>query len=167
MKILNLQTFNRLVLHNHNTRMFKLIGLDIGKKHIGIAITDELKSIAFPFECYERKYNEDAYFSHASTYFSKLIQDHKICGIIVGFPIMDDGKAATLCNDIINFIQHLQITEIPSTMWNENGSTVAARSYSRQFSNRKTVFVKNKDSLAASFILQSYLNYSYKYDNPL
>jgi putative Holliday junction resolvase len=63
----------------------KILSIDFGTKKIGLAITNIDRSIAFPFEIYQRK-NLD----YDIQYFLNLIDKHKIAGMIIGVALIDD-----------------------------------------------------------------------------
>lgn len=159
MKIFSLEGFRRHMRSQHASR---LMGIDYGTKKIGISISDESQQQAFPYQhdyVMKQSLERTDAIKHASDYFSRVIVDYDIGGVVVGFPL-HDGKLTPLCHQIIDFIQHVTVPDgVISTMWDEHETTVAARAHLKNLSGRQSVFMKNKDKVAATFILQSYLNY--------
>ena len=133
----------------------RLIGLDIGTKHIGIAICDDKRKIATPFKTLD-------YIN-----MSRLIDDLKIIidendikGMIVGYPINMDGslgKSAQSVNDKTKIIS--ETIDIYICLWDERLSTSGSFNIE---SNLDIKFAKRKkkiDEKAASFILQGAIDY--------
>ena len=166
MHIVQFQSFYKLLTYKKPVKGL-LLGLDVGTKRIGLSISDPSHKLAFPLTTYERLYLEGRMSSnalnHLTEYMNTITKKHSISGIVVGFPLLSDGTASPLCHEIIHLMQVIECTDSPhliTTMWNENGSTAAARSYYKRFANNnRKEFLNNKDSLAAAFILQSYMNY--------
>jgi putative holliday junction resolvase len=103
---------------------------------------------------------------HASQYFSRLVAEHQIGAIVVGYPLREDGSPSKLCDEIIQFMLKLDVASHNTaindpicTMWDEFGSTATARRYISNFSSKRSVVLKQKDTVAASVILQSFLDF--------
>lgn len=141
----------------------RLLGLDVGQKTFGIALSDETRSIATPLKTiFRKKLKEDMH------EIKQIIQDYTISGMIVGWPLNMDGSEGPRCQatkDLINTmiddyaLQTYTDDEMPVLFWDERLSTHAMeKSLIREHdTNRK----KRKiliDQLAAQFFLQSFLD---------
>lgn len=93
-----------------------------------------------------------------------LSSERKIAGFVVGLPLFETGELTPLSREIMELVEKLSVIsdlnndECMCTFWNECNTTVRARSIISKFSRRRSVLVKNKDTVAASIILQSYLD---------
>ena len=140
---------------NKITKKSRLIGLDLGTKRIGIAICDELQSIATPFKTIQKdnfaKFLDELKF---------IIKENNIEGIIVGNPINMDGtmgpSAQSVSDVCVNISKDI---DIPLCLWDERLSTVGAFNLSSQLDINVSKKIKKIDQNAAAFILQGALDY--------
>ncbi len=133
----------------------QILCLDIGMVRIGIAKSDELEIIASPLEVYKRtnSINNDA------KYIASLVKTKDIGLVVVGLPLKMDGSCGSSVDMVNEFVEKLKkFTDVPIVMQDERFSTVSATNIllegnvSRQ--KRKGVV----DKLAATIILQSFLD---------
>jgi putative holliday junction resolvase len=133
----------------------RLMGIDPGRKRIGIAISDENKIIATP---YTTLIKND--YSKFISELKKIIKENDIKGIIVGNPINLDGspsKSSQSAKDLtINLSK--DITE-NITMWDERLSSRGAFNLSNNLDINTSKKVKKLDENSAQFILQGALDY--------
>ena len=80
----------------------RLIGIDPGKKNIGVAICDEKKVVATPFETL-KKIKFDSLLSQIN----KIIEENNIKGIVVGQPINMDGSYGHSAQSVNDFVSLL------------------------------------------------------------
>ena len=140
---------------NKITKKSRLIGLDLGTKRIGIAICDELQSIATPFKTIQKdnfaKFLDELKF---------IIKENNIEGIIVGNPINMDGtlgpSAQSVSDVCVNISKDI---DIPLCLWDERLSTIGAFNLSSQLDINVSKKIKKIDQNAAAFILQGALDY--------
>ena len=128
-----------------------LIGLDLGTKTIGVAISDGLRSVATPVETIKRaKFNLDR------QQLEVHINTRDIKGLILGLPRNMDGSEGPRCQSTRAFARNLSshIT-IPIGFWDERLSTSAVQ---RFLINDADITRKQRkkiiDKLAAAYILQ-------------
>ena len=133
----------------------RLIGLDLGTKRVGVAISDNKRKIATPMETIEYK-NMDFLLEKLK----QIIKENYIFGIIIGNPISMDGSlgiSAQSINDKAKVIS--KEVNILTTLWDERLSTSGSFNISSnldiKFKDRK----KNIDAKAAAFILQGAIDY--------
>lgn len=136
----------------------RILGLDIGSVRIGIAQSDELEIIASPLEVYKRtnSINNDA------KYISSIVTKNNIGKIVVGLPLKLDGSASTSVDMVNEFVEKIKkFTDIEIVLQDERLSTVTASKIliegNVRRENRKGVV----DKIAATIILQNYLDKNY------
>ena len=133
----------------------RLMGIDPGRKRIGVAISDENKIIATPYTTLiKNKYSEFL------KEIIKIFNENQIKGIVVGNPINMDGsygKSSQSAKDTaINLADKFNI---PVCLWDERLSTVGAFNMSSELDINVSKRVKDIDKFAAAFILQGALDY--------
>ena len=139
----------------NQSKKTRLIGLDLGSKKIGVAICDERRSIATPFQTIN-KISINKFINELK----EIIVKNDIGGIIIGNPINMDGslgRSAQSVNDISKIIS--KSINLPVCLWDERLSTVGAFNLSSQLDVNISKRVKNIDQNAAAFILQGALDY--------
>lgn len=136
-----------------------LMGLDIGKKRIGVAISDGTWTIASPLETIER-----TTFSYVLQYLKIKIKDLSIIGIIVGLPLNMNGSQGRSVQSVRHFVYNL-IKEIslPILLWDERLSTFAAEEALLEANLSRSKRALLTDKVAAAIILQTFLD---KIHNP-
>lgn len=135
---------------------YKTMALDLGERRIGIALSDLMGIIASGLETYERKgLQADC------EYISKLVSKHGVKEIVMGLPKNMDGTSGERVDKTYAFAEELKkLVDAKIVFYDERLTTVAAEKLlisadvSRQ--KRKTVI----DKLAATIILQDYLNFN-------
>ena len=130
------------------------MALDIGSVRIGIAMTDELCIIASPYETYVRKN-----FSDDLKYIAKLIKEKCVSLVICGLPVSIDGSENKQTEYTRGFAEKLKsMINIPLEYIDERYSTKAAQDIWLEANMRRDKSKSNIDKIAASIILQNYLN---------
>ena len=105
-------------LHSNNS----LIGLDLGTKTIGVAVSDTILSVATPIKTIKRKK-----FSADADQLLRIISIKNCCGVVVGLPKNMDGSEGPRAQSTRAFARNLSAkTQLPITFWDERLSTVAA-----------------------------------------
>lgn len=131
-----------------------LIGLDLGDKTIGVAISDSLLSIASPHETIRRrKFGLDA------ARLLEIAAERNVGGIILGLPRNMDGSEGPRCQSTRAFARNLErLTELPIGYWDERLSTVAAEKALLEADASRKRRAEVIDNIAASYILQGVLD---------
>ncbi len=132
----------------------RIMGFDVGTKTIGVAISDESWLIAQPFCVIKR-----GSFSKDLEEILRLIEEHSIKMIIVGMPVNMNGTLGPRSEETQRFIDKIKDkVPVPVETWDERLSTAAVTRVliegDTSRAKRKTVV----DKLAASYILQGYLD---------
>ena len=132
----------------------RVIGLDIGEKRIGVALSDPLWIMASALTVIERK-TDDA----AIKQIIDLACENEVERIVVGLPRSLDGSLGTQAQRVQSFVESLKRqTQLPIDTWDERLSTVAAERMMIEAGTKRDKRKKHRDSLAAAFILQGYLD---------
>ena len=133
----------------------RLLGIDLGTKRIGIAISDYNQKIATPLQTLDK--------SKQGKLIDKLeniITENDIKGIIIGNPINMDGtygKSSQSAKDTaINISNKI---DIPVSLWDERLSTVGAFNLSSELDINVRKRERDIDKFDAAFILQGALDY--------
>ena len=136
----------------------RLMGIDPGKKRVGIAISDENKIIATPYTTILR----DRY-SEFLKEIKKIVDENQIKGIVIGNPINMDGSSSQSSQSAKDLAINLSkdITE-NVTLWDERLSSQGAFNLSSDLASNTTKRVSKLDQNSAQFILQGVLDYLVK-----
>jgi len=129
--------------------MTRSLGLDIGDKRIGVALSDPGGILASPFTIINRI--DDAVDIEAIT---SIVNQQQVEQIIVGLPRSMDGSIGKQAQKVETFVRKLSgHTEIPVEFRDERLSTVSAKRLMQAANTKKT----RDDAIAAAIILQGYL----------
>lgn len=131
----------------------KLLGLDLGTKTIGVAISDGMRYSATPLETIKRqKFTQDA------ERLVQLIAENQAVGIVLGLPLNMDGSEGPRAQSTRAFARNLaQKIVIPIAFWDERLSTAAVTRTLIEADTRRDKRAEVVDKLAASYILQGAL----------
>lgn len=132
----------------------RILGLDIGDKRIGLAITDELGMTAQPIGKIDR--------SQTNADFERIIEvakEYDAASIVAGLPKRLDGSYSPQTEKVEVFIAKLKgQTDIPVHTWDERLTTKSAEATLIQGNVRRKARRKVIDSMAAQIMLQHYLD---------
>jgi len=129
------------------------LGLDIGDKRIGVALSDPDGILASPLTIINRK--EERLDIEAIT---NIVNQHQVRQIIIGLPRSMDGSIGKQAEKVKAFTQKLcQHTQVPVEFRDERLSTVSAKRLMQSVS-KKTRKKARDDAIAAALILQGYLD---------
>src|SRR3989338_8917679 len=133
----------------------RILGLDMGEKRIGVAISDGLGITAQCLDVITRKGLEED-----TKELNNIIETYKVVEIVVGLPINMNGTMGDAANKVIEFVHSIKdYIKIPVKMWDERLTTsqgekiLIGADVSRE--KRKKII----DKLAAQILLQSYMDY--------
>ncbi|UJQ95216.1 Holliday junction resolvase RuvX [Mariluticola halotolerans] len=131
----------------------KLLGLDLGTKTIGVAISDSLRMSATPLTTIRRsKFTQDA------EQLDNLIEENKAIGIVLGLPLNMDGSEGPRVQSTRAFARNLSARiSIPIVFWDERLSTSAVTRTLIEADVSRSKRAQVVDKLAASYILQGAL----------
>ena len=134
----------------------RLLGLDIGSKTVGLALSDPGLAIASPFDTIRRsKFTRDA------EIIRQVIEKQNVGGLVLGLPVNMDGSEGPRCQSVRQFAANLaeKLPDVPMLFWDERLSTAAVE---RMLTDEADASRKRRaelvDKLAAAYILQGALD---------
>ncbi|MGC8972232.1 MAG: Holliday junction resolvase RuvX [bacterium] len=137
----------------------RYLGIDFGLKRIGIAISDENNRIAFGLATLENKGLEDLRLN-----IEKLIKKYNIAKIVIGFPNNMNGTPGYLSRELFKVMDILKtIPGIEIITWDERLTSVEGERIAREIGKRDKKLI---DKIAAALILQNYLDYINRNNDP-
>ena len=148
--ILTIEEFKKNIDNNS-----RLLGIDPGKKNIGIAICDEKKVVATPLKVIKKNK-----FQFLLKEIQDIIKENDIKGVVVGNPINMDGSFGKSSQSAKDFAMNLSknIT-IPIILWDERLSSEGSFKITHDLDTNVTDKVKKLDKNAAAFILQGAIDF--------
>jgi putative Holliday junction resolvase len=131
-----------------------VLGLDLGTKTIGLALSDRLLTIATPQKTLKRvKFTDDAAALLA------FAAEREVCGLVLGLPVNMDGSEGPRAQSTRAFARNLErVTPLPISYWDERLSSVAAERALLLADTSRKRRDELIDHVAAGFILQGALD---------
>jgi putative holliday junction resolvase len=132
----------------------RLMGLDLGSKTIGIAVSDVTRQIATPIETIRRsKFSADA------AQLLALAARENAAAIILGMPMNMDGSEGARAQSTRAFVRNLaKLSPLPVILWDERLSTAAVERMLIEADRSRARRREIVDKLAAAYILQGALD---------
>lgn len=136
----------------------RVLGLDVGERRVGIAISDPTGTVVRPLQTLKRGSREEDVAGIAN-----LVAEHGVELVVVGQPLSLNGTEGPQARRIARYADALaERLSVPVVSWDERFTTVAAEeilSRSRSEKKRRRARAEGKvDAIAAAVILQSYLD---------
>ncbi|MEK9678486.1 MAG: Holliday junction resolvase RuvX [Rhodospirillaceae bacterium] len=133
----------------------RLIGLDVGSKTIGIAVSDSARAVATSVETIRRtKFSKDV------VLLKDILAERDAGGIFIGLPVSMDGTEGPACQSVRQFAANLaEEIDLPIAFWDERLSTSAIERFlvdEADMSRKRRGEVVDK--MAAAYILQGALD---------
>jgi len=133
----------------------RLMGLDVGTKTIGVAVSDATRFIATPLETVQRKK-----LALDLDRLAALAAERQVAGIVIGLPVNMDGTMGPRVQSVRQFAKDCAARlQLPIAFWDERWSTAAVtrQLIAEDASRKKRAEVV--DRMAAAYILQGALDY--------
>jgi putative Holliday junction resolvase len=131
----------------------RILGIDYGDKRIGLALSDPLGVTSQPLGFYERRSKKQD-----AEYFSGLVSEYHVSRIVVGLPLNMDGTEGSRAEKTRKFAEWLKnALSLPVVFWDERLTTKEALMIMRDKQVKDKNKKSEKDKIAASLILSSYL----------
>lgn len=132
----------------------RLLGLDLGEKTIGLALSDTLRSIASPMDTLKRgKFTADA------NAILTLIGEHNIGALVIGLPLNMDGTSGPAAQSARAFANNFaRLAQIPIVLVDERLSTAAVTRTLLEADASRRRRSQVVDKMAAAYILQGALD---------
>ena len=132
----------------------RLLGLDVGDRRIGVAVSDPTGSLASPVEVYYRRGPKQD-IDHVAS----LLQEYEATGIVVGLPKNMNGSEGPQAEKTRDFAQALGDRGVSVSLWDERLSTVEATRRMVEQRHKRRGIQQRIDAEAAALILQTYLDH--------
>lgn len=133
----------------------RVIGIDLGSKRIGIALSDTDLTVATPLDVVERSGNVEK--DHITIL--KITDEWEVQKIIVGLPISLDGTLGPSAQSVMDEIKMLRgVTDIPIETHDERFTTVTAEQILLQQNVKRDKKKRVIDKVAAAIILQGWID---------
>ena len=153
-----MKTYNILSIDEFKTNIennSRLLGIDPGKRNIGLAICDENKKVATPLKVLQK-----SKFEVLIKEINQIIKENNIKGIVIGNPINMDGTSGKSSQSANDFAKNLsRNATIPITMWDERLSSEGSFKITKELGTNVSNRVNKLDKNAAAFILQGAIDY--------
>jgi len=132
----------------------RLLGLDVGEKTIGLALSDLSRTIASPLLTIARiKFAKDI------EELKKVIVGHSVAGLVIGYPVNMDGSLGPRTQSTRTFVSNLgKQIDLPMLLWDERMSTMAVERAMLEADLSRQRRGELVDKLAASYMLQGFLD---------
>lgn len=140
----------------------RILGLDIGSKTIGVAVSDELCLIAQGVTTLKRKGLD-----HDISELLKLIEEREVTKLVIGLPKNMNNTLGPSAEMVLSFIEEFnKQSALPVITWDERLSTVAAEKVLLEADMSRKKRKRVIDKVAAMLILQGYLDSQVRIKNP-
>lgn len=138
----------------HLGRDARLLGLDVGTKTIGMALSDVTRSVATPFDTIGRtKFTADA------KTIREVVEKYQVGALVIGFPLNLDGSEGPRAQSTRAFASNLAAhVEVPMVFWDERLSTAAVERHLIEADASRKRRAEVVDRMAAAYILQGALD---------
>ncbi|MBI4305236.1 MAG: Holliday junction resolvase RuvX [Chloroflexi bacterium] len=132
----------------------RVLGLDVGRRRIGVAVSDPSQLIA---QSLETVLADSA--AKAIQRIARLAEDYQVGRIVVGLPLRMDGSEGEQAGHVRHFAAKLgQVVRVPIVFWDERLSTVEAERLMIEAGVKREHRRRRIDAFAAAIILQEYLD---------
>ena len=131
----------------------RLLGLDVGTKTIGLALSDVTRSVATPFDTIRRsKFTADA------KTIREVVEKNQVGALVIGLPLNLDGSEGPRAQSTRAFARNLgPHVEVPMVFWDERLSTAAVERHLIEADASRKRRAEVVDRMAAAYILQGAL----------
>ena len=138
----------------HLERDARLLGLDVGTKTIGMALSDVTRSVATPFDTIRRtKFTADA------KTIREVVEKNQVGALVIGFPLNLDGSEGPRAQSTRAFARNLAAhVAVPMVFWDERLSTAAVERHLIEADASRKRRAEVVDRMAAAYILQGALD---------
>ena len=138
----------------HLGRDARLLGLDVGTKTIGLALSDVTRSVATPYDTIRRsKFTADA------KTIREVVEKNQVGALVIGFPLNLDGSEGPRAQSTRAFARNLAAhVTVPMVFWDERLSTAAVERHLIEADASRKRRAEVIDRMAAAYILQGALD---------
>lgn len=130
----------------------KLLGLDLGERRIGVAISDDIGIFASPSETIDLRHTP-------LRRVADLVDQHRVAGIIIGLPSTLGGEEGFQARETRTMAAEIeQMVDVPIRFWDERLTSAIADQLMYQNRRAKRRRKEERDAIAAAVMLQGYLD---------
>ena len=134
--------------------MKPVLGVDLGEKRTGVALSDDLRMLAHPLETIA-----SASLKTVAQRLQKIVAERQVNCVVVGLPRQMNGALGLAAKNAQRFVEKLRsLVSCEVVTWDERLSTVAAERALRDAGKKTRETRGIRDQVAAQIILQSYLD---------
>jgi putative Holliday junction resolvase len=136
----------------------RILALDVGERHTGVAISDPTAIIARPLQTIDHRSKREL-----TSAVVLLVAEHEVETVVVGRPLSLDGHVGPQARRVDRYVEALvEQLDVPVVLWDERFSTATAeeilRATRKEKARRRARSDGEIDAIAAAVILQSYLD---------
>ena len=145
---------NIVHLRDHIAPGTRLMGLDVGSKTVGVAVSDGAWIVASPVKTVRRTRMA----ADAAAVFA-MADERGVGALVIGLPVNMDGSEGPRCQSVRAFAQNLlAVRALPTVFWDERWSTMAVERAMIAADLSRAKRAKAVDAAAAAYILQGALD---------
>lgn len=145
------------------TEKSRLVGIDYGLARLGVSLSDPSLTIASPLMILPAAKKSAMTAKALSAELLAHAKEHRyrIAGIVMGYPLMMSGKQGMLADEVKAFVELLRplLIDVEIVLWDERLTSVQAERSLRETTLTRKRRAKVIDSVAATLILQNYLDH--------
>jgi len=132
----------------------RLLGLDVGSKTVGMALSDVTRTVATPYDTIRRtKFTADA------KAIQQVVEKNQVGALVIGLPLNLDGSEGPRAQSTRAFARNLAAhVEVPMIFWDERLSTAAVERHLIEADASRKRRAQVIDRMAAAYILQGALD---------
>ena len=132
----------------------RLLGLDVGKKTVGVAVSDSALLLATPVTTIRR-----SRLAADAAALKAFVSERRIGGLVIGLPVGMDGNEGPACQSVRQFAANIApVLMLPFAFWDERLSTAAVTRQLIAADASRAARARVIDSQAAVYILQGALD---------
>ena len=135
--------------------MARILAIDYGDVRVGLALSDITNTIATGLDTLVINKNKSILIDKVK----ELVEEYKIEKIVIGYPKNMNGTLSKKTEEVDKIVKKLEFLNIEIVKWDERLTTVSAYMTMRDLGIKQTQKNKYADKLAATSILQDYLEY--------
>lgn len=132
----------------------RVLGIDLGTRRIGVALSDPAGAVAFPLSVLQCESRQETLAK-----LKEMVRSTSAEAVVIGMPRTLRGETGLAAEEAEDFARQLaEQIDVPVTTWDERMTTVVAERALIEAGMRRERRRENRDKIAATIMLQSYLD---------
>ena len=132
----------------------RILGIDYGKKRIGLALSDPFQMLAATLKTVLNKNTQNVILE-----IEQIVKENNVKAIVAGHPLHMTGDESTMAVEVVEFMQKLdERMNRPIFLWDERWTTVSAEKLLVETGKSPSQNRHKIDQIAAAYLLQSFLD---------